>query len=52
MQFAILGGLIELEISLFLLRRLLRVRTEDNKQTKVPKLTKNELLLNIGSTST
>ena len=43
----------ELEISLFLLRRLLGVRTEDKKQTKVSKLTKNELLLiNIGSTST
>ena len=45
--------LVELEISLFLLRRLLGVRTEDKKQTKVSKLTKNELLLiNIGSTST
>lgn len=44
---------LELEISLFLLRRLLGVRTEDKKQTKVSKLTKNELLLiNIGSTST
>lgn len=43
----------ELEISLFLLRRLLGVKTEDKKQTKVSKLTKNELLLiNIGSTST
>lgn len=43
----------ELEISLFLLRRLLGVRTEDKKQTKVSKLAKNELLLiNIGSTST
>ncbi|KAG1751077.1 hypothetical protein EDB19DRAFT_1674959 [Suillus lakei] len=58
MQFAILGGLIgvgtdiRVEISLFLLHRLLRVRTVDNKQTKVSKLTKNELLLNIGSTST
>ncbi|KAG1778261.1 hypothetical protein EV702DRAFT_1267813 [Suillus placidus] len=38
---------------LFLLRRLLGVRTEDKKQTKVSKLAKNELLLiNIGSTST
>ena len=46
-------ALLELEISLFLLRRLLGVRTEDKKQTKVSKLTKNELLLiNIGSTST
>jgi len=43
----------ELEISLFLLRRLLGVKTEDKKQTKVRKLDKNELLLiNIGSTST
>ncbi|KAF8970719.1 elongation factor Tu GTP binding domain-containing protein [Flammula alnicola] len=41
------------EISLFLLRRLLGVKTEDKKQTKVAKLAKNELLLiNIGSTST
>ena len=45
--------LVELEISLFLLRRLLGVKTEDKKQTKVTKLVKNELLLiNIGSTST
>lgn len=44
---------IELEISLFLLRRLLGFKTEDKKQTKVSKLVKNELLLiNIGSTST
>jgi len=43
----------ELEISLFLLRRLLGVKTEDKKQTKVRKLDKGELLLiNIGSTST
>ena len=43
----------ELEISLFLLRRLLGVKTEDKKQTKVGKLVKGELLLiNIGSTST
>jgi len=43
----------ELEISLFLLRRLLGVKTDDKKQTKVSKLVKNELLLvNIGSTST
>jgi translation initiation factor 2 gamma subunit (eIF-2gamma) len=42
-----------LEISLFLLRRLLGVKTEDKKQTKVAKLVKGELLLiNIGSTST
>ena len=46
-------SLSELEISLFLLRRLLGVKTEDKKQTKVSKLVKNELLLiNIGSTST
>jgi len=45
--------LAELEISLFLLRRLLGVKTEDKKQTKVAKLVKGELLLiNIGSTST
>ena len=45
--------LLELEISLFLLRRLLGVKTEDKKQTKVAKLVKGELLLiNIGSTST
>ena len=36
-----------------MLRRLLGVKTEDKKQTKVTKLVKNELLLiNIGSTST
>lgn len=36
-----------------MLRRLLGVKTEDKKQTKVSKLVKNELLLiNIGSTST
>ncbi|ELU38009.1 translation initiation factor eIF2 gamma subunit [Rhizoctonia solani AG-1 IA] len=43
----------ELEISFFLLRRLLGVKTEDKKQTKVQKLAKNEVLMvNIGSTST
>ncbi|KAF9258942.1 hypothetical protein L218DRAFT_990341 [Marasmius fiardii PR-910] len=43
----------ELEINLFLLRRLLGVKSEDKKQTKVAKLAKSELLLvNIGSTST
>lgn len=48
-----MGLHVELEISLFLLRRLLGVKTEDKKQTKVSKLVKNELLLiNIGSTST
>jgi translation initiation factor 2 subunit 3 len=36
---------VELEISLFLLRRLLGVKTEDKKQTKVGKLVKGELLL-------
>ncbi|OZJ01684.1 Eukaryotic translation initiation factor 2 subunit gamma [Bifiguratus adelaidae] len=44
---------IELEISFYLLRRLLGVKTDDKKQAKVSKLTKNELLLvNIGSVST
>ena len=48
-----ISWVLELEISLFLLRRLLGVKTEDKKQTKVTKLVKNELLLiNIGSTST
>lgn len=44
---------IELEISYFLLRRLLGVRTEgDKKGAKVQKLTKNEVLMvNIGSLS-
>ncbi|XP_020895672.1 eukaryotic translation initiation factor 2 subunit 3 [Exaiptasia diaphana] len=44
----------ELEISYFLLRRLLGVRTEgDKKGAKVTKLTKNEVLMvNIGSLST
>lgn len=38
---------------MFLLRRLLGVKSEDKKQTKVGKLTKGEMLLiNIGSTST
>jgi translation initiation factor 2 subunit 3 len=38
---------------MFLLRRLLGVKSDDKKQTKVAKLSKNELLLiNIGSTST
>ena len=45
---------IELEVSYYLLKRLLGVRTEgDKKAAKVPKLTKNEVLLvNIGSLST
>ncbi|KAK7073706.1 Eukaryotic translation initiation factor 2 subunit 3, partial [Halocaridina rubra] len=44
----------ELEISYFLLRRLLGVRTEgDKKGARVQKLTKNEMLMvNIGSLST
>lgn len=43
----------ELEINYFLLRRLLGVKTDDKKQTKVQKLSKNEVLMvNIGSTST
>ena len=43
----------ELEINYFLLRRLLGVKTDDKKQTKVSKLSKNEVLMvNIGSTST
>ncbi|KAK3866443.1 hypothetical protein Pmani_018342 [Petrolisthes manimaculis] len=44
----------ELEISYFLLRRLLGVRTEgDKKGAKVQKLTRNEMLMvNIGSLST
>ncbi|CAJ0924319.1 21525_t:CDS:2, partial [Entrophospora sp. SA101] len=43
----------ELEINYFLLRRLLGVKTDDKKQTKVSKLTKSEVLMvNIGSTST
>ena len=43
----------ELEIHYFLLRRLLGVKTDDKRQTKVQKLTKNEVLMvNIGSTST
>eukprot|EP00842_Homolaphlyctis_polyrhiza_P003161 jgi/Hompol1/3846/HPOL_003369-RA len=44
---------IEIEINYFLLFRLLGVKTEDKKLTKVEKLSKNEVLLfNIGSTST
>ncbi|KAJ1959329.1 eukaryotic translation initiation factor 2 subunit gamma [Dipsacomyces acuminosporus] len=42
----------ELEINYFLLRRLLGVKTEGKKQTKVSKLSKSEVLMvNIGSTS-
>ncbi|OAD62170.1 Eukaryotic translation initiation factor 2 subunit 3, Y-linked [Eufriesea mexicana] len=45
---------IELEISYYLLKRLLGVRTEgDKKGARVPKLSRNEVLLvNIGSLST
>ena len=48
------GIFTELEISYFLLRRLLGVRAEgDKKQAKVTKLAKGEvLMLNIGSLST
>ena len=43
----------ELEINYFLLRRLLGVKSDDKKQTKVTKLAKGEVLMvNIGSTST
>lgn len=43
---------VEIEIQYFLLRRLLGVKTDDKKQTKVQKLAKNEILMvNIGSTS-
>jgi len=43
----------ELEVNYFLLRRLLGVKTEDGKQAKVTKLSKNEVLMvNIGSTAT
>ncbi|KAI8912437.1 elongation factor Tu GTP binding domain-containing protein [Gorgonomyces haynaldii] len=43
----------ELEINYFLLRRLLGVKTDDAKKSKVEKLSKNEVLMvNIGSTTT
>merc|ERR1719453_539432 len=43
----------ELEINFFLLRRLLGVKTDGEKQGKVQKLAKGEILMvNIGSTST
>ena len=43
----------ELEFNFFLLRRLLGVKTDDKKRTKVSKLAKDEVLMfNIGSTST
>ncbi|OMH83197.1 Eukaryotic translation initiation factor 2 subunit gamma [Zancudomyces culisetae] len=42
----------DLDVNFFLLRRLLGVKTDDNKQARVSKLSKNEvLMLNIGSTS-
>eukprot|EP01132_Coremiostelium_polycephalum_P004564 gene4564-5687_t len=44
---------INLEINFFLLRRLLGVKSEGEKQSKVRKLTKDDtLMVNIGSTST
>jgi len=43
----------EIVVNYFLLRRLLGVKTADQKQSKVQKLTKAEILMvNIGSTST
>jgi len=43
----------ELEVNYFTLRRLLGVKTEDGKQAKISKLTKNEVIMvNIGSTAT
>ncbi|GAA6016439.1 hypothetical protein JCM10207_003862 [Rhodosporidiobolus poonsookiae] len=42
----------EIECNFFLLRRLLGVKSDDKKQTKVQKLTKGEvLMINVGSTS-
>ncbi|CAH4034065.1 unnamed protein product [Pieris brassicae] len=51
---ALPGIFVKLEVSYYLLKRLLGVRTEgDKKAAKVQKLTKNEaLLVNIGSLST
>uniref|UniRef100_A0A2H1VHL5 protein-synthesizing GTPase n=1 Tax=Spodoptera frugiperda TaxID=7108 RepID=A0A2H1VHL5_SPOFR len=51
---ALPGIFVKLEVSYYLLKRLLGVRTEgDKKAAKVQKLTKNEVLLvNIGSLST
>jgi len=45
---------VQIEISYYLLRRLLGVKTSDgSKQAKVQKLSKNEILMvNIGSTAT
>jgi translation initiation factor 2 subunit 3 len=43
----------EIEVNYYLLRRLLGVKTDDAKQSKVQKLAKGEMLMvNIGSTST
>jgi len=43
----------EIEINFFLLRRLLGVRTQGDKQSRVSKLARGEVLMvNIGSTST
>eukprot|EP00010_Vexillifera_abyssalis_P006249 CAMPEP_0201544684 /NCGR_PEP_ID=MMETSP0173_2-20130828/1300_1 /ASSEMBLY_ACC=CAM_ASM_000268 /TAXON_ID=218659 /ORGANISM="Vexillifera sp., Strain DIVA3 564/2" /LENGTH=474 /DNA_ID=CAMNT_0047952893 /DNA_START=27 /DNA_END=1451 /DNA_ORIENTATION=- len=43
----------ELEINFFLLRRLLGIRSDDKKSSRVSKLTTGEVLMvNIGSTST
>jgi translation initiation factor 2 subunit 3 len=43
----------EIEVTFYLLRRLLGVRTADGKQAKVEKLAKNEVIMvNIGSTAT
>ncbi|KAJ2747875.1 eukaryotic translation initiation factor 2 subunit gamma [Coemansia sp. BCRC 34301] len=43
---------IEIDIAFSLLRRLLGVKTDDKKQSKVSKLTKNDVLMvNIGSTA-
>ena len=43
----------EVEVSYYLLRRLLGVKTTDGKQAKVQKLAKGEMLMvNVGSTST
>jgi translation initiation factor 2 subunit 3 len=44
---------VELEISFYLLRRLIGVKSEGNKETKISKIVKGETLkLNVGSTET
>jgi translation initiation factor 2 subunit 3 len=44
---------VEIEITFFLLRRLLGVRAEDTKNNRVKKIAKGEsLMINVGSTST